>query len=130
MRSGRGNIADTARIVKLRTHGLTIPEIAKALDIAPRTAHRHLKAAGMTRPAARPFILTPEARAIAEQLAAEGASIVAISQHLGISNTTAARYFPGAAWTPTQVGSHGAATKKANERLRRLGHGPMELAAT
>lgn len=90
------------QVAFLTRRGWTMPRIAAELGCSQRSVGRARKRAGVANPPARP--MTADDLALAEQLFADGCSIVEVEQTLGRARGTLARRYRGRGWTSRQAG--------------------------
>ena len=98
--------ARRAEVARLTRAGKSAAEIAVALGVTQRTITRDRKAVGVALPR-HPGI---PADTIAEigRLLDDGASVTEAAKTVGCSEPSVRRYYPGRAWTRSQVAAWGA----------------------
>ncbi len=121
---------DVDELKRLHAKGQTMKQMAERFGVHPRTISRNLNELGLTKPGPNAGRrLSDEWKAEAAALLEEGLSLLDVAATTGVSTCTMTRHFTGKGWTPSQVGSHGYAVRKANQKLRRLGHAPLKTTA-
>lgn len=98
---------------RLRVSGHSIGEIARVVGFSERVVSRDIAALGLAAPPGRQ--VTADDKARAEEMLADGMSVTAIAEALGIGQTTLNAHYRGRGWTPAQAGAFGMTVRRFNK---------------
>lgn len=116
-RYGRGNPIPDEQVVELTREGMSAAQIAERFGCTARSVQRARARAGITKQARQPY--SAEVRAQAAQMLDDGASCAEVARTLGVFYQTVRRaWFPGRAWTKSQVWEHNSALRQFGQVLK------------